>query len=53
MIQGQEILVSSITNEFGKIITYGLGGIFVEIMKDASQKIAPINESIWKKCFQK
>ncbi len=45
MVVGQEVLVSSITNEFGKIITYGLGGIFVEIMKDVSQKIAPINDS--------
>jgi acetyltransferase len=51
MIQGQEILVSSITNEFGKIITYGLGGIFVEIMKDVSQKIAPINESDLEEMF--
>jgi acetate---CoA ligase (ADP-forming) len=45
MIEGQEILVSSITTEFGKTITYGLGGIFVEVMKDFSQKIAPINDS--------
>jgi acetyltransferase len=45
MIAGQEVLVSAITNEFGKVVTYGLGGIFVEIMKDFSQKIAPINDS--------
>lgn len=45
MVKGQEVLVSSITTDFGKIITYGLGGIFVEVMKDFSQKIAPINES--------
>ncbi len=45
MIKGEELLVSSISNEFGKIITFGLGGIFVEVMKDISQKIAPINES--------
>ena len=45
MIMGQEVLVSAITNEFGKVITYGLGGIFVEIMRDFSQKIAPINDS--------
>jgi acetyltransferase len=45
MVKGQEVLVSSISNEFGKIITYGLGGIFVEVMKDVSQKIAPINDS--------
>lgn len=45
MIVGQEVLVSSITSEFGKVVTYGLGGIFVEVMKDVSQKIAPINDS--------
>ena len=45
MLVGQEVLVSAIDTEFGKVITYGLGGIFVEIMKDVSQKIAPINDS--------
>ena len=45
MVEGQEVLVSSITTDFGKTITYGLGGIFVEVMKDFSQKIAPINDS--------
>lgn len=45
MIEGQEILISAITTDFGKTVTYGLGGIFVEIMHDYSQKIAPINES--------
>ncbi len=45
MIVGQEVIVSSITNEFGKTITYGLGGIFVEVMKDFSQKIAPLSNS--------
>ncbi len=52
MIWGQEVLVSSITNEFGKIITFGLGGIFVEIMKDVSQKIAPINDSDIEEMFE-
>lgn len=45
MIAGQELLLSAIDTDFGKVITYGLGGIFVEIMKDLSQKIAPINDS--------
>ncbi|HPM85612.1 MAG TPA: acetate--CoA ligase family protein [archaeon] len=45
MLQGQEVLLSAIEKDFGKIITYGLGGIFVEVMKDVSQKIAPINDS--------
>jgi acetyltransferase len=45
MLVGQEVLISAIDTEFGKVITYGLGGIFVEVMKDVSQKIAPINDS--------
>ncbi|VVB75407.1 Acetate--CoA ligase [ADP-forming] I [uncultured archaeon] len=45
MIIGQEVLLSAITTEFGKAITYGLGGIFVEIMKDFSQKLSPLCES--------
>ncbi|MFA6268306.1 MAG: acetate--CoA ligase family protein [archaeon] len=45
MLSGQEVLVSAIDTEFGKAVTYGLGGIFVEIMQDFSQKIAPINDS--------
>jgi acetyltransferase len=45
MVPGQEVLVSAITSEFGKVVTYGLGGIFVEVMKDFSQKIAPITEN--------
>jgi acetyltransferase len=45
MIEGQEVLVSAIDTEFGKAVTYGLGGIFVEVMKDFSQKIAPVNDS--------
>lgn len=45
MLVGQEVLISAIDSDFGKVITYGLGGIFVEVMKDVSQKIAPINDS--------
>ncbi len=45
MIDGQELLISAITTEFGKTVTYGLGGIFVEVMKDYSQKIAPVTDS--------
>jgi acyl-CoA synthetase (NDP forming) len=45
MVRGQEVLVSTITSEFGKVVTFGLGGIFVEVMKDISQKIAPVNAS--------
>jgi acetyltransferase len=41
---GEEVIISSMTKEFGKVITYGLGGIFVEILRDISQKIAPLSD---------
>jgi acetyltransferase len=44
MLDGKEVIVSAIRTEFGFVVTYGLGGIFVEIMKDYSQKIVPLSE---------
>lgn len=44
MVFGQEVIISAIKTPFGKLITYGLGGIFVEVLKDYSQKIAPLSE---------
>lgn len=51
IINGKEVLVSALHSEFGSIITYGLGGIFVEVMKDYSQKIAPLNETDFEEMF--
>jgi len=44
MIQGQEVMISAVKTDFGTMITYGTGGIFVEVMRDFSQKIAPLTE---------
>ena len=40
-----EVIVGAIKDpQFGPIIMFGLGGTFVEVMKDVSFKIAPITE---------
>jgi len=43
MVKGKEVLMGMTRDEqFGPVITFGLGGVFVEIMKDVSQRIAPL-----------
>jgi len=42
--QGTEVIVGAIKDpQFGATIMFGLGGIFVEVLKDVTFKIAPIS----------
>jgi len=46
MVSGREVLIGMVRDpQFGPVITFGLGGIFVEIMKDVTQRIAPLTET--------
>ena len=44
--QGTEVIVGAIKDpQFGQTVMFGLGGIFVEILKDVTFKVAPITEA--------
>jgi len=47
MIPAGEEVILGVKDDisFGKVVMFGLGGIFVEIFKDISFKIAPVNKS--------
>jgi acetyl coenzyme A synthetase (ADP forming)-like protein len=42
----QEVLVGAFTDpSFGKLVGFGLGGILVEVLKDITFQLAPVNKS--------
>ncbi len=45
MVQGTEVLIGARTDpQYGPFLMVGLGGIFVEVLKDVSMRLLPIDE---------
>ncbi len=45
MVSGQEVILSMMRDvQFGAVVSFGLGGIFVEILREISQVLCPMSE---------
>jgi acetyl coenzyme A synthetase (ADP forming)-like protein len=41
---GQEVIIGSVTDpSFGKLVAFGLGGVLVEVLKDVTFRLAPVD----------
>ena len=51
--QGTEIIVGSTTDpQFGPVLMFGLGGVFVEVLKDVAFRVVPLEERDAKQMVQ-
>ncbi len=47
MVEGREVIIGMKRDPvFGSVIVFGLGGIFVEVFKDVSMRVPPIDEVV-------
>ncbi len=43
MVRGEEVIVGATCDpQFGPFVTFGLGGLYVEVLKDVSHRVAPV-----------